>query len=164
MTPLQEDTRFRVLRALQDNPRLTQRELSERLGVSLGATNFVLRALMEKGAIKIRNFRGNTRKLSYAYTLTPHGLAEKASLTARFLARKQKEYESLKAEIEAVSRKLEQETQRVADAAGTSQEAKRYGTRSLQHVIVFAVKASIKRTRNCFKSLWAERVFNFSFA
>ena len=121
MTPLQEDTRFRVLRALQDNPRLTQRELSERLGVSLGATNFVLRALMEKGAIKIRNFRGNTRKLSYAYILTPHGLAEKASLTARFLARKQKEYESLKAEIEAVSRELEQETQ-LADVTARSSD------------------------------------------
>jgi EPS-associated MarR family transcriptional regulator len=121
MTPLQEDTRFRVLRALQDNPRLTQRELSERLGVSLGATNFVLRALMEKGAIKIRNFRGNTRKLSYAYILTPHGLAEKASLTARFLARKQKEYESLKAEIEAVSRELEQETLPATDACTDSE-------------------------------------------
>ena len=117
MTPMQEDTRFRVLRALQDNPRLTQRELSERLGVSLGATNFVLRALMDKGAIKIRNFRGNTRKLSYAYILTPNGLAEKASLTARFLARKQKEYESLKAEIEAVSKELEQETLPATDAA-----------------------------------------------
>ena len=121
MTPLQEDTRFRVLRALQDNPRLTQRELSERLGVSLGATNFVLRALMEKGAIKIRNFRGNTRKLSYAYILTPHGLAEKASLTARFLARKQKEYESLKAEIEAVSKELEQETLPPTDACTDSE-------------------------------------------
>ena len=117
MTPMQEDTRFRVLRALQDNPRLTQRELSERLGVSLGATNFVLRALMDKGAIKIRNFRGNTRKLSYAYILTPNGLAEKASLTARFLERKQKEYESLKAEIEAVSKELEQETLPATDAA-----------------------------------------------
>ena len=121
MTPLQEDTRFRVLRALQDNPRLTQRELSERLGVSLGATNFVLRAFMEKGAIKIRNFRGNTRKLSYAYILTTHGLAEKASLTARFLARKQKEYESLKAEIEAVSRELEQETLPPTDACTDSE-------------------------------------------
>ena len=88
MTPLQEDTRFRVLRALQDNPHLTQRELSEQLGVSLGAINFVLRALMDKGALKIRNFRGNTRKLSYAYILTPQGLAEKAALTARILARK----------------------------------------------------------------------------
>jgi EPS-associated MarR family transcriptional regulator len=120
MTPLQEDTRFRVLRALQDNPRLTQRELSERLGVSLGATNFVLRALMDKGAIKIRNFRGNTRKLSYAYILTPTGLAEKAALTARFLARKQKEYESLKAEIEAVSKELGQDALLAADAPSTA--------------------------------------------
>jgi EPS-associated MarR family transcriptional regulator len=116
MTPLQEDTRFRVLRALEENPRLTQRELSERLGVSLGATNFVLRALMDRGAIKLRNFRGNTRKLSYAYILTPYGLAEKAALTARFLARKQKEYESLKAEIEAVSKELEEETLLATDA------------------------------------------------
>ena len=121
MTPMQEDTRFRVLRALQDNPRLTQRELSERLGVSLGATNFVLRALMDKGAVKMRNFRGNTRKLSYAYILTPRGLAEKAALTARFLARKQKEYESLKAEIEAVRGEHEQETQQAVDASGSSE-------------------------------------------
>ena len=109
MTPLQEDTRFRVLRALQDNPHITQRELAERLGVSLGATNFVLRALLDKGAIKIRNFKGNSRKLSYAYILTPHGLAEKAALTARFLARKQREYEDLRAEIEAVSREMKGE-------------------------------------------------------
>jgi EPS-associated MarR family transcriptional regulator len=121
MTPLQEDTRFRVLRALQENPRLTQRELSERLGVSLGATNFMLRALMDKGAIKIRNFRGNTRKLSYAYILTPHGLAEKAALTAQFLARKQKEYESLKAEIEAVSKELEQDALLPTDATSTAE-------------------------------------------
>ena len=110
MTPLQEDTRFRVLRTLQSDPFVTQRELSERLGVSLGATNFILRALLEKGAIKIRNFRGNSRKLSYAYILTPSGLAEKASLTARFLARKRKEYEMLKAEIESVSQDLKKDS------------------------------------------------------
>ena len=106
MPSTQEDTRFRVLRALQENPHLSQRELADRLGVSLGATNYVLRALLEKGAIKVRNFRGNSRKLSYAYILTPQGLAEKATLTARFLARKQQEYEALKAEIEAVSLEL----------------------------------------------------------
>ncbi len=106
MTPLQEDTRFRVLRALQQNPRITQRELAQRLGVSVGVTNFVLRALIDKGAIKIRNFRSSDRKLSYAYIITPLGIAEKVALTARFLARKQREYESLKAEIECVNRDL----------------------------------------------------------
>jgi EPS-associated MarR family transcriptional regulator len=108
MTALQEDTHFRVLRALQDNPHITQRQLALRLGVSLGVTNFVLRALMDKGAIKVRNFRGSTQKLSYAYILTPQGLTEKAALTARFLVRKQKEYEALKAEIEAVGQEFNQ--------------------------------------------------------
>jgi EPS-associated MarR family transcriptional regulator len=108
MTPLQEDTHFRVLRALQDNSHITQRELASRLGVSLGVTNFVLRALLDKGAIKVRNFRGNTQKLGYAYILTPRGLAEKTALTVRFLMRKQKEYEALRAEIEAVSREFDQ--------------------------------------------------------
>ena len=110
VTPLQEDIHFRVLRILQDNPRITQRELSDRLGVSLGAINFVLKALVGKGAIKIRNFRGNTRKLSYAYVLTPYGLSEKAILTARFLIRKRKEFELLKAEIEAVSQERESDS------------------------------------------------------
>jgi EPS-associated MarR family transcriptional regulator len=111
MTPLQEDTHFRVLRVLQDNPQITQRELALRLGVSLGVTNFVLRALMDKGAIKVRNFRGSTQKASYAYVLTPRGLAERAALAARFLMRKREEYEALKAEIEAVSQEFDQAVQ-----------------------------------------------------
>ena len=108
MTPLQEDAHFRVLRALQENPYITQRELALRLGLSLGGTNYVLRSLLEKGAIKVRNFRGSARKTSYAYVLTPHGLAEKTALTVRFLMRKQKEYEALKAEIEAVYQEFDQ--------------------------------------------------------
>ena len=108
MTPLQEDTHFRVLRVLQEKPHITQRELALRLGVSLGVTNFVLRALMDKGAIKVRNFRGSTQKASYAYVLTPRGLAEKAVLTARFLVRKREEFETLKAEIEAVTQEFDQ--------------------------------------------------------
>ena len=108
MTPLQEDTHFRVLRVVQEKPHITQRELALRLGVSLGATNFVLRALLDKGAIKVRNFRGSTQKASYAYVLTPRGLAEKATLTARFLMRKREEYEALRAEIEAVGREFDQ--------------------------------------------------------
>lgn len=109
MTPLQEDIHFRVLRALQDNPRITQRQLAVRLGVSLGSANFVLRALLDKGAIKVRNFQGNTQKSGYAYILTPRGLAVKTALTVRFLMRKRKEYEALKAEIEAVSQEFNQD-------------------------------------------------------
>ncbi len=117
MTPLQEDTHFRVLRVLQEKPHITQRELALRLGVSLGVTNFVLRALLDKGAIKVRNFRGSTQKASYAYVLTPSGLAEKATLTARFLMRKREEYEALKAEIEAVSQELDEAVQATAGEA-----------------------------------------------
>ena len=110
MTSSKEDIKFRVLRALQRSPDLTQRELAAKLGVSLGGINYVVRALMDMGAIKIRNFRGSSRKLSYAYILTPHGLSEKAALTAKFLARKQREYEILKAEIQAVKQELELHT------------------------------------------------------
>lgn len=117
MTPLQEDTHFRVLCALQENPYITQRQLAVRLGVSLGLTNFVLRALLDKGAIKVHNFRGNTHKSSYAYILTPHGLRAKAALTVRFLMRKREEYEALKAEIEAVSQELDQAVQATAGGA-----------------------------------------------
>jgi EPS-associated MarR family transcriptional regulator len=108
LTSIQEDSRFRVLHTLQDNPNITQRELASRLGVSLGTTNFLLRALLEKGAIKIRNFRCSDRKLSYSYILTPQGIKEKVALTARFLERKQKEFDALKAEIESVRQGLEQ--------------------------------------------------------
>ena len=108
LTFIREDSRFRVLHTLQDNPNITQRELASRLGVSLGTTNFLLRALLEKGVIKIRNFRGNTRKLSYSYILTPQGIKEKVALTARFLERKQKEFDAIKAEIESVRQRLEQ--------------------------------------------------------
>jgi EPS-associated MarR family transcriptional regulator len=104
MNPQQEDTQFRLLRLLQNNPQITQRELALQLGVSLGAINYVLRALMQKGAIKIQSFQANRRKRQYMYLLTPQGLAEKVALTARFLARKRREYEALKAEIEALSR------------------------------------------------------------
>ena len=107
MTPQQEDTHFRVLRLLQDNSQITQRELSQKLGVSLGATNYVLRALLDKGAIKIQNFQASRKKLSYVYLLTPAGISEKARLTTQFLARKRSEYEALKAEIEAVSKDAE---------------------------------------------------------
>ena len=95
----QEDTKYRVLRLLQDNPNLSQRELASSLGISLGGLNYCLQALLGKGLIKVQNFQSSKRKLAYAYLLTPSGMAEKAVLTSRFLKRKMVEYESLKAEI-----------------------------------------------------------------
>ena len=97
---IQEDTYFRVMRILQDNPDLTQRELAERLGVSVGGLNYCLKALMDKGWVKMQNFSQSKNKFGYVYMLTPHGMAEKAALTGRFLQRKMEEYEALKAEIE----------------------------------------------------------------
>ena len=101
-----DDVRFRVLRVLQDEPGLSQREISVRLGVSLGAVNYCLRALTEKGQVKVRNFRSSDNKLRYAYILTPGGVAEKARLTGAFLAHKVAEYEALRVEIEALRRDI----------------------------------------------------------
>ena len=95
-----QEAHFRVLRLLELNPKMKQRELAAVAGVSLGKTNYCINALLEKGLIKVQNFRSNKRKLSYAYLLTPAGIAEKAVLTQRFLQRKMEEYEVLKAEIE----------------------------------------------------------------
>ena len=100
----QEDTHFRVLRLLQENPSQTQRELAYAVGISLGNINYCLKALMDKGQIKIRNFRDSEHKLAYAYLLTPSGLARKAELTARFLNRKLGEFDTLKNEIETLKR------------------------------------------------------------
>lgn len=99
---IQEDTYFRVMRILQENPDLTQRELAEKLGVSVGGLNYCLQALMEKGLVKMQNFTYSKNKFGYIYVLTPRGVAEKAALTRRFLKRKMEEYESLKLEIEAL--------------------------------------------------------------
>jgi len=93
-----------MLRLLHENPELTQRELGERVGVSLGAVNYCLRALIERGLVKAINFSRNPNKLGYAYVLTPAGIAEKTLLTGRFLKRKVEEYEALKLEIDDLSR------------------------------------------------------------
>ena len=100
---IQDEARFQILRLLHENPDLTQRELGERVGVSLGAVNYCLKALIERGLVKASNFTRSPNKLGYAYVLTPAGIAEKTMLTGRFLARKKAEYEALTAEIEALS-------------------------------------------------------------
>jgi EPS-associated MarR family transcriptional regulator len=99
---LQEDTHFRVLSLLEQNPDMSQRDLAKALGVSLGGVNYSLKALMDRGMVKVQNFSKSERKLAYAYVLTPQGLAEKTKLTARFLKRKMEEYEALKSEIDSL--------------------------------------------------------------
>ena len=101
-TKLQEDTHFRVLRLLQENPEMSQRELAEAVGVSVGGIHYVLNALIEKGLVKLGNFTAAEDKRRYAYILTPKGIARKAALTRAFLARKMAEYEALREEIKAL--------------------------------------------------------------
>jgi EPS-associated MarR family transcriptional regulator len=97
-----EDAHFRVMRLLEQDPNISQREMARELGVSLGATNYILRALVEHGFVKLGRFTASPTKGRYAYVLTPRGAAEKAAITGRFLARKIAEYEQLKREIEAL--------------------------------------------------------------
>ncbi|WP_322867900.1 MarR family EPS-associated transcriptional regulator [Aquicoccus sp. G2-2] len=101
---LQEDTHFRVLRLLQDNPEMSQRELAKAVGISVGGIHYVLNALIDKGLVKLGNFTAAEDKRRYAYILTPKGIARKAALTRAFLARKMEEYEALKEEIETLKK------------------------------------------------------------
>jgi EPS-associated MarR family transcriptional regulator len=98
----QEETYFRVMRILHNNPDLTQRELAQKLGISLGGLNFCLNALIDKGFIKLSNFQQSKNKFKYVYLLTPQGIAEKLTMTSRFLKLKIDEYDALKVEIEAL--------------------------------------------------------------
>ena len=100
---LQEDTYFRVLRILQSNPDLTQREIAQLLGVSTSGLNYCLNALIDKGWVKVHNFSQSKNKFGYVYLLTTSGVAEKAALMGRFLQRKLVEYEALRSEIESLS-------------------------------------------------------------
>lgn len=97
-----DELRLRVLRAIEANPELSQRQLAQELGASLGGVNYALKALVERGFVKADNFRRSGTKVAYLYLLTPKGVAEKASLATAFLGRKLGEYEQLKQEIEAL--------------------------------------------------------------
>ena len=111
-TKLQEDTHFRVLRLLQENPEMSQRELAAAVGMSVGGMHYVLNALIDKGLVKLGNFTGAEDKRRYAYILTPKGAAEKIRITKRFLARKMEEYESLRAEIDELKNEVAQPIRR----------------------------------------------------
>ena len=104
---LQEDTYYRVLRMLQDNPDMTQREIAQSLGLSTSGLNYCLKALIEKGWVKVHNFSQSKNKFGYIYVLTPQGIAEKLALTSRFLNRKLSEYEALKLEIDGLQTEVQ---------------------------------------------------------
>ena len=104
-----EETHFRVMRILQDNPDLTQRELAQKLGISVGGLNYCLNALIDKGFVKVSNFQQSKNKFKYVYLLTPQGIAEKVAMTSRFLKRKMDEYDALKGEIEALKAEVDEE-------------------------------------------------------
>jgi EPS-associated MarR family transcriptional regulator len=97
-----DEVHFRVMRLIQENSQVTQRDLARQLGISLGKANYCLKALVEKGFVKAENFQRSDHKLAYAYLLTPAGIDEKARVTVSFLRRKVQEFEALKAEIESL--------------------------------------------------------------
>lgn len=101
---LSDESQYRLMRLLEDNPEASQREIAEALGISLGKVNYCLKALTEKGFVKLRNFAESRHKLRYAYILTPTGIREKAAVTQRFLKRKLAEHEQLQQEIEELKR------------------------------------------------------------
>ena len=101
-----EERQLKVIRLLENSPEMTQRELASTLGISLGAANFCLKALVDKGWIKIDNFNKNPNKLGYLYLVTPKGIAAKTKLTMQFLKRKLIEYDELKTEIAMLEKEL----------------------------------------------------------
>jgi EPS-associated MarR family transcriptional regulator len=107
---LTDEYRYKILKILEANPEISQRDMARALGVSLGRTNFCLKALIEIGLLKATNFRNSSNKLAYMYLLTPKGIEEKSVITARFLKIKMQEYANLEAEIE----QLRQDTMHIA--------------------------------------------------
>lgn len=96
---LTDEYRYKILKRVEENPEISQRELAEALGISLGKTNYCLKALIAVGILKATNFRNSKNKLAYMYLLTPTGIEEKAKITSRFLKNKIQEYERLQVEI-----------------------------------------------------------------
>ena len=103
---LDREETFLLLKEINSNPQFTQRHLSQRLAISLGKINFLVNALIDKGIIKVKNFKNSKSKIAYAYLLTPHGINVKLQLTHKFLTRKVQEYGKLKQEIESFQKEI----------------------------------------------------------
>ena len=102
----QEETHFRVMRLLDEDPSISTREIAKKVGISNGAAYYCVTALVEKGFVKLKNFKQSKNKANYFYELTPRGIRAKAALTVSFLERKRHEYEDLKLEIERLESEL----------------------------------------------------------
>jgi EPS-associated MarR family transcriptional regulator len=105
---MNDETHYRLLKLIEANPQMSQRELADAMGVSLGKVNYCLRAVIARGWIKARNFTKSQNKRAYAYYLTPKGAAEKARVTTRFLKHKIDEYQDLKIQIEQLRQEVKQ--------------------------------------------------------
>ena len=104
-----QELEYRVLKLLEQRPDLTQRQLAQELGVSLGKTNYLVKSLIDVGWVKLENFQKSDSKWAYAYLLTPKGIVEKAAITVRFLVRKQHEYNELQEEIAQLQEEVRQQ-------------------------------------------------------
>ena len=102
----QEDVRLRVMRLIDANPEMSSRQIADKVGIANGSAYYVLSALVEKGFVKLANFKSNPRKGQYAYLLTPKGIREKSLLTHRFIGRKRREFVALRAEIESLEEEV----------------------------------------------------------
>lgn len=127
MTP-REAAHYRVLRLIEEQPEISQRELARTLGVSLGKTHYLLKALLDKGLVKANNFRRNDNKLAYAYLLTPSGITAKLELTRAFLRLKEAEYHAARDEIERLRNELGSAAEE-ADAAARQDASPSAGVR-----------------------------------
>ena len=107
-----QELEYRALKILEQQPDMTQRELAEALGVSLGKTHYLVKSLIDVGWVKLDNFQRSDNKWGYAYLLTPKGMIEKAAITARFLVRKQREYGDLQLEIQQLQEEVKQQQNR----------------------------------------------------
>lgn len=133
------DPHDELLRHLETNPEATQRELAEAMGLSVGKTHYALRALIDRGLVKVENFRRADNKKAYLYKLTPQGMTEKSRLAMRFLQRKRAEYDALKKEIEQLEQEAEVRVlwrQRIVNARKAG--ASRYGVSRCRGVFAAA--------------------------
>lgn len=119
---MKDEITYKLLKIIEEEPHLSQREIAQKMGVSLGKANYCLKALIDKGFIKFQNFYSSKKKSAYIYFLTPKGIEEKAEVTYRFLQRKIKEYETIKVEIKslkdetALSKEVRRKEIRVKDS------------------------------------------------